>query len=173
MANVAKYDDQTLYNTWVAFGRNASQAAKSLGMDAPAMQWHVRTKNFQHKYLLEYGGLAEGTMRAGIVSAMLAIPEMVDQLLDIARTNHMALDPETGITGPDAKVMMAKVKAIDTLTKFFPQVPQTAKELQELGVTTIEANPQIVENLSPEEEIRAALEANIIDAAEQRSGAKR
>jgi hypothetical protein len=168
MANKQQVDDVTIYNTWIAHNRNGAATARSLGMEAATVQWHVRTKNFEQRYLLEYGGLAEGTMKAGIVKAMLAIPDVVNELLEIATENHRAINSQTGEEYADARIMMAKVKAIDTLTKFLPIMPEKVEDVLAMAVE-VQGEMVNTTGLSPEEEIRLAIESNIIDAAEART----
>lgn len=162
----AQVDDQTMYDTWVAFGRNASKASKSLGIHAHTMQHHVRTKDFEKKFLLEYGGLAEGSMRAGIVRAMLAIPEMIDTLVEIARTSHIVTD-ENGVDVVNPQIMQARVKAIATMRDWLPDNLSTA-----VNADIVDASAWLVQtggDMSPEEEVRLQLEANIVDASEART----
>ena len=163
-----QYDDVTIYNAWIAHNRNGASTARSLGMEAATVQWHVRTKNFEQRYLLEYGGLAEGTMKAGIVKAMLSVPEVVNELLEMATESHRVVDRETGEMVADYRIMSSKVKAIEALTKFLPLMPEKIEDVMAMAIETsgIDATPA---GLSPEEEIRLAIESNIIDAAESRA----
>jgi hypothetical protein len=166
--NRAQFDDVTMYNAWIAHNRNAVKAAKSIGLEPSAMHWHVRTKNFEQRYLLEYGGLAEGTMKAGIVKAMLAIPDVVNELLEMATESHRVVNAQTGEEYTDARIMMAKIKAVDTLVKFLPTMPE---KIEDVLAMAIETHGEMVNaaGMSPEEEIRMAIESNIIDAAEART----
>ncbi len=174
MTRTAPHDDLVLYNTWVAHSRNASAAARYLGMETATMQYHVRTKDFQQKYLMEYGGLAEGTMKAGIVSAMLAIPDAISALVDIIQTSHMVTDPETGLINANAALMKAKVNAVEALVKYIPVIPEKLEDLDQgstIEVSGTYATPSY--QLSPEDEIKLQLESNIIDTAEKRSRPRR
>jgi hypothetical protein len=166
MVHKAQYDDDTMYNAWVAHNKNASATARALGMEATTMQWHVRKKNFEHRFMVEFGGLAEETMRGGIVKAMLAVPTMVDHLVTMATEDHIVAD-QYGVPRADPRIMMAKVKAIEALAKYIPQVPE---KMSDVFDASLEAVGSVVEQgLSVEDEVKLAIEANIIDAADART----
>lgn len=174
MPRVAAIDDDTMFNAWVAHNRNATQAAKHLSMKPVTMIYHIRTKDFHQRYLMEYGGVAEGVMRTAITQAMLAMPDAVSELLELMKVDHMVTDPDTGDLRADARIMTAKVKAIEALTKFLPEVPE---RLDDFGLShTIEGVGVLLDQpttMSPEEEVRTMLEANIVDNAEKRSKPRR
>lgn len=160
MSRAATYTEDELYAAWVASGRNATAAAKTLGMNSTTVSYHVNNKNFHQRYMADYGGVANGIRKVAFLDALTEMPRLLKGLAEIA-------SDETATN----KDRITATKA------YFDILQRETMDVQEAGMTYIEAKGVWKdEKLSPaadqeklvEEEVKLALESNIISSIEQR-----
>lgn len=153
-----------MYTAWVANGRNASKAARAVGLSPRAFQYHSQVHDFPSRYAKEFNSTAEGLRRMVYTDMLLHLPEVVDELVRVIKSP----DPEDGPTG-------TKIAAIRTFLQYLPR-PEPAPDYDKIFEAKYRMpDPDDGEagDLSPEDIIRGELEANIVDAADERNRTKR
>lgn len=149
-----KVDDETMYTTWVAHGRNARKAADALGMEHATLRWHASTKKWEERWQAEFNGTALAMRKMALLQAAAQTQKMLAILMSIAENEE-----ETPI---------ARIAAVREFLKVAGLVEAKVGAPEP---TVVEAVGIIVEPQEPhqiESQIREQLESNIIEANEQR-----
>lgn len=158
MARVAEISDPDMYAMWVACGRNATQAARRLGIEPATFQYHARTKNYNGRYAAEFAEFAEGYRRIALIEAYQNIKEMLDVLKDIATD--------------DEAQHRDRINAAERYLRFINDSQPIQPRVQIVDDQAIEATIVDDDIQDAETYIKRALEANIIDASESRTKTK-
>ncbi len=170
-------DPEDMYQMWLSCSRNQAEAARRLGVNPATLGYHARQHNFDGRYAADFSGAASSAVKMAIVDKQQKYGQYLNRLEQII------------LDGTDRDAISA-FKEMREAIKFDPQngessnmsfleargVVQARKPVLEavleapvdsVGSGAIESPGD--EALSLEALIREQLEANIIDAVEQRS----
>lgn len=152
MAGKAPVTDETMYAVWVANARNATKAAKVVGMNGATFRHHVRTKQFDKRYAASIEGDAMDSARISIYSAMSRMSELYDALFDIAlgKVTTKVVDRH-GELAEVPPTFRERTAAADSILKALPR----------LGVTETLSQPP-AQSLTVTESRLAIEPANIV-----------
>jgi len=157
---IAQYTDDEMYHAWIATNRNASAAAKRLGINARNMQAHVTRKNYEARYVEEFTQVAENTRMMVFTDMLLNMPVVLKELMGI-------------ITNPDPEVVpaMAKVRAIETYLRYLPVEKRDERNEQAYVIEIKQpgGGESGGESGGAEDAIRQHLESNIHAAIDERA----
>lgn len=103
-------DDETMYQAWVATGRNGNIAAKRLGIHPGTFRHHVRTKNFEDRYAKEQESTGQSQFRLATFGAMAKIGQLYEAMYDIALGNV------------DGATIKERIHAAETIFRSLPNI---------------------------------------------------
>lgn len=151
---------EDMYTAWVANNRNAARAAEAMGIKPRILQYHAQVHDFPGRYAREFNATAEGLRRMVYTDMLLKLPDVMKSLM--------------GMISDEQSDNQTRLQAIRVYLSFLPK-PEPAPDYDKI----FEAKYRMPDPddgdggaSSAEDLIRLQLEANIVDASDERSRTK-